>query len=166
MMPDWSAKPQGVPYAVVGDPQSLNLYSYVRNNPTSFYDPDGHCWGWAQFFCNTGQRFDNLVHGNGFHTDKQIEDISHRDALFLYQHGVNTEGFGFAALVKTYQTYTKQNPQLGKTYSGRTSGAGTPEQNIALRDRNHAHMNEQNEQGYQEAQLDKSSTNANAIRWS
>ena len=43
MTPDWSAKPQGVPYAQLTDPQSLNLYSYVRNNPLSRIDADGHC---------------------------------------------------------------------------------------------------------------------------
>lgn len=43
MTPDWSEKPMGVPYAQVGDPQSLNLYSYVQNNPLSRADPDGHC---------------------------------------------------------------------------------------------------------------------------
>jgi RHS repeat-associated protein len=42
MTPDWSEKPQGVPYAVLDDPQSLNLYSYVRNLPTSRTDPTGH----------------------------------------------------------------------------------------------------------------------------
>lgn len=31
-----------VPYAKLDDPQSLNLYSYVRNNPLSRTDPDGH----------------------------------------------------------------------------------------------------------------------------
>jgi RHS repeat-associated protein len=41
--PDWAAKPAAVPYAVLGDPQSLNLYTYVRNIPTSNADADGHC---------------------------------------------------------------------------------------------------------------------------
>ncbi len=41
--PDWSAKPMPVPYAALGDPQSLNLYAYVRNNPLSRADADGHC---------------------------------------------------------------------------------------------------------------------------
>jgi RHS repeat-associated protein len=43
MTPDWSAKATAVPYADFGDPQSLNLYSYVKNNPLSLTDPDGHC---------------------------------------------------------------------------------------------------------------------------
>jgi RHS repeat-associated protein len=43
MTPDWAAKPIAVPYAMFGDPQSLNLYSYVRNNPLAKVDADGHC---------------------------------------------------------------------------------------------------------------------------
>jgi RHS repeat-associated protein len=43
MTPDWAAKPTDVPYANFGNPQSLNLYSYVENNPTTTGDPDGHC---------------------------------------------------------------------------------------------------------------------------
>jgi RHS repeat-associated protein len=39
---DWSAIPTPVPYADFGDPQSLNLYTYVRNIPTTKVDPDGH----------------------------------------------------------------------------------------------------------------------------
>jgi RHS repeat-associated protein len=40
--PDWSAKPVTVPYADLHDPQTLNQYAYVRNNPISKADPDGH----------------------------------------------------------------------------------------------------------------------------
>ncbi len=40
--PDWSAEPVPVPYADIGEPQSLNLYGYVKNNPLSMADPDGH----------------------------------------------------------------------------------------------------------------------------
>jgi len=41
--PDWAAKATAVPYVEFADPQSLNLYSYVRNVPTARYDADGHC---------------------------------------------------------------------------------------------------------------------------
>ena len=61
---------------------------------------------------------------------------------------------------KTYQTYTKLNPKTGEVYSGRTSGNGTPEENILKRDKNH-HMNKF---GFGPAILDKSSSNKNAIR--
>src|SRR5258708_5511808 len=40
---DWSATPIPVPYANFTDPQSLNLYTYVRNLPTTQFDADGHC---------------------------------------------------------------------------------------------------------------------------
>ncbi|HZL26958.1 MAG TPA: RHS repeat-associated core domain-containing protein [Acidobacteriaceae bacterium] len=42
MSPDWSATADPVPYARMDDPQSLNLYAYVGNNPLSRRDGDGH----------------------------------------------------------------------------------------------------------------------------
>jgi RHS repeat-associated protein len=42
LSPDWSAKEEPVPYAKLDNPQSLNLYSYVYNNPLRTADPDGH----------------------------------------------------------------------------------------------------------------------------
>jgi RHS repeat-associated protein len=42
MVPDWADKPTEVPYVNFGNPQSLNLYSFVENNPTNMGDPDGH----------------------------------------------------------------------------------------------------------------------------
>ena len=40
--PDWSAKAEPVPYSKLDDPQSLNLYVYVGNNPIRRADLDGH----------------------------------------------------------------------------------------------------------------------------
>jgi RHS repeat-associated protein len=42
MTPDWASHPEAVPYADLSNPQSLNLYSYVKNNPLTYADPDGH----------------------------------------------------------------------------------------------------------------------------
>src|SRR5437016_10675454 len=40
--PDWMVGATTVPYAEFGDPQSLNLYAYVRNSPIVRIDADGH----------------------------------------------------------------------------------------------------------------------------
>jgi len=40
--PDWSEKPQPIPYADIANPQSLNLYVYEGNSPLANVDLDGH----------------------------------------------------------------------------------------------------------------------------
>ena len=42
MSPDWSEDPDPVPYADIENPQTLNLYGSVTNNPLRLYDPTGH----------------------------------------------------------------------------------------------------------------------------
>ena len=56
MSPDWSAKEEPVPYAQLDDPQSLNLYAYVGNNPLDRIDADGHApMSWGGFgSCGSG----------------------------------------------------------------------------------------------------------------
>ncbi len=60
MTPDWNAKAEDedpVPYASLEDPQSLNLYAYVRNNPVDRVDADGHIDGaTADEFIETAYR--------------------------------------------------------------------------------------------------------------
>lgn len=46
MSPDWSAKADPVLYAKLEDPQTLNLYAYVTNNPLAKRDLDGHWMAW------------------------------------------------------------------------------------------------------------------------
>jgi RHS repeat-associated protein len=42
LSPDWSSAATPVPYASLLNPQTLNLYSYVQNNPLTGVDKDGH----------------------------------------------------------------------------------------------------------------------------
>ncbi|WP_353071990.1 RHS repeat-associated core domain-containing protein [Tunturiibacter gelidiferens] len=42
MSPDWSAQEEPVPYAKLGNPQTLNLYGYMQNNPLGGVDQHGH----------------------------------------------------------------------------------------------------------------------------
>ena len=57
MTPDWADFPEAVPYADFGNPQSLNLYEYVLNNPTGKPDEDGHCGDICGWFINTVSTF-------------------------------------------------------------------------------------------------------------
>jgi RHS repeat-associated protein len=40
---DWSSVPVPVPYANLANPQTLNLYAMVSDNPETFADLNGHC---------------------------------------------------------------------------------------------------------------------------
>ena len=53
---DWSNVPVAVPYANLTNPQTLNLYSMVADDPESFADLDGHNATWASLatFMATG----------------------------------------------------------------------------------------------------------------
>jgi RHS repeat-associated protein len=42
LSPDWSPVPVAIPFANLSNPQTLNLYSCVKNNPLSSVDKDGH----------------------------------------------------------------------------------------------------------------------------
>jgi len=63
--PDWSEVPEPIPYADLTNPQSLNRYAYVLNNPLSVADPDGHQDWW--------EKLKNALKGNGFRTDAEIQ---------------------------------------------------------------------------------------------
>jgi RHS repeat-associated protein len=40
---DWSSVPVAIPYANLTNPQTLNLYAMVADDPETFADLDGHC---------------------------------------------------------------------------------------------------------------------------
>jgi hypothetical protein len=64
MSPDWSRLPVAVPYADINNPQSLNLYSYVKSNPLSHADADGHVQLCGQTTTSTDANGDTVVNAN------------------------------------------------------------------------------------------------------
>jgi RHS repeat-associated protein len=63
LTPDWADKPTAVPYGEFGDPQSLNLYSYVKNTPVTKPDLDGHCA--TLCFGGIGAAAGAIIYGGG-----------------------------------------------------------------------------------------------------
>ena len=62
--PDWSSDPEPVPYANFQNPQSLNLYAYVHNNPTTNVDNDGHDCGDSNASVSYSANGDVIVNGD------------------------------------------------------------------------------------------------------
>jgi RHS repeat-associated protein len=57
MSPDYSESPMPVPYADLENPQTLNLYAYVENNPLKTVDETGHDSG-CNWICKIRQFFE------------------------------------------------------------------------------------------------------------
>jgi RHS repeat-associated protein len=103
MTPDWAAKPTDVPYATFGDPQTLNLYAYVGNNPNTGIDVDGHVSenntsdpGTQDSFCTTEDTCNNLngtsgSSSNGGSPSGQNSDSSNPPAPPGAQQQIHTE---------------------------------------------------------------------------
>ena len=70
MSPDWSDAAVPIPFATLSNPQTLNLYSYVGNNPLSVTDPFGHNW------------FTDFLNG--------VAKATYRPLVFAAQHPIVT----------------------------------------------------------------------------
>src|SRR5450432_2140819 len=89
MTPDWSEAPEPAPYADFGDPQTLNQYGYVRNNPVVRADLDGHGW-WDDFT----QRWVNSRKGLGWRTSKEVTETAATGRKKLVDKGLYNPNTG------------------------------------------------------------------------
>ena len=165
--------PVGVLESVETNPQMFNRYAYANNNPFSFIDPDGRApkgRGDGSGASAAGALIGCMIGNCNPRLSRTMAATAAKDGNYNIAGSIALNGGmkskDFVSMVdkvqnkkgakrgnKTFQTYTKTNPKTGQQYCGRTSGCGTPEQNIARRDANH-HMNQD---GYGPATLDKSS---------
>jgi RHS repeat-associated protein len=83
---DWSAIPAAVPYANLTNPQTLNLYSMVADDPESFADLDGHL--------NTGLGCSD--HGGDCTNDARLRDCGATGGLCAGSERENGEAQGWA----------------------------------------------------------------------
>jgi RHS repeat-associated protein len=111
LSPDWSAKPEPVPYADLSNPQTLNLYSYVHNNPLSSTDPDGHCTDggnqkgfWWCVFHYSDQ--DKLSDAKSFFNNNQVT---------LNGNKVDPSKMTDNQLLQAWQTYNQQWQAIART---------------------------------------------------
>jgi len=104
MTPDWAAKPTDVPYANFGNPQSLNLYSYVQNNPTTMGDPDGHLNS-NDFHCGVGRH----CMGDGPLIGNSCDDTAGSRATGNWSH----DFINLLALVTAGQAQNQQGSSCG-----------------------------------------------------
>jgi RHS repeat-associated protein len=146
MTPDWASGASAVPYADFSNPQSLNLYSYVKNNPLTLTDPDGHCdvdgehhWGWCLWHdlgfyqtqvdrANDARNFfdNNLVTINGTAVDQtKMSDKQVLAAFRAYNDAYrDAGGCGapcLAALLPGAGLQYEPNPKHGSTAQGNIS---------------------------------------------
>jgi RHS repeat-associated protein len=160
-------------------PDMFNRYAYAANDPVNIVDPDGRAPNSVGYWIaltppeQKQAAVDSVVDavaaaaidaapGVALEIASAVPAVRAARAAVASIKAVATavKVVNDAKGEKSFQTYTKTNAKTGEVYSGRTSGTGTALENVANRDASH-HMNDK---GFGPAALDKSTSNAAAIR--
>jgi RHS repeat-associated protein len=166
----------------IGYDDGLNWYAYVGNDPVNGRDPSGlatedeySLGGLTVSVSSNG--ISASLSGAGGNANISISTSEVSASATVLDNNVSvsatstsvsasatgaTGGVGVSATTKTFQTYVKINPVTGEKYVGRTSGTGTPRENVDRRDNNR--KDDLNARGFSRAKLDQTSKNPDAIR--
>jgi RHS repeat-associated protein len=95
------APPGPLPYADITNPQTLNKYAYVINNPLRYTDPDGHTW--AEFFGG-------------------VADTTYRPIVQAVSHPIDTVGNMASSLAHPIDTVSAISNSVVATSRGALAG--------------------------------------------
>jgi RHS repeat-associated protein len=121
--PDWSAVPQPVPYAKLGNPQSLNLYAYVGNNPLTRFDPDGHDLNCVSNQSQCGSDLKKIAPGTKVNADGTVQKGSLLQRIWNHIDG-HGEGQALVTRMINDSAVVNINPNVGDAHGG-TAGNHT-----------------------------------------
>ena len=145
MTPDWSVSPSAIPYSNYSDPQSLNLYLYVLDNPVNGLDANGHCWGGIfGHGCKKFNKVAELIFGTvrpppvPAPSTAQPIAILHTSIAGGYSYFMWTDSHGV--------THVDQVVSLVKAVKGSKPGAGGPFTGYVIRVRHKKSVSEGNTQ--------------------
>lgn len=136
---DWSATPSTVPYAHLENPQTLNLYAYVDNNPINGIDEDGHAfesivapsgsWGLDTAMFDDGPTLETDVSGNvTFSMDGNIATVIGVQINSVTQSlaGSLSGGSDLQSQSQPWQSSTVENKTSTRKLSGYEKGKLNP----------------------------------------
>jgi RHS repeat-associated protein len=125
LSPDWSAKVEPVPYAKLGNPQSLNLYSYVYNNPLSKVDPDGHLANCSGDVAQCTKDLQKLAPGTKVAADGTVSKASLLHRIWNHLDG-NGAGTSLVSDIVNDPHLTKIRTDPGNPNGGTASRGNVP----------------------------------------
>ncbi|MFZ0801766.1 MAG: RHS repeat-associated core domain-containing protein [Terriglobales bacterium] len=131
LSPDWDTKPVSVPYAILGNPQTLNLYSYVGGDPTNHADPDGHMNLNALSTANTASWEDYYADQRGQATSVLYDAAQNNNNQQAQGHQSQSHQHGHWEYSQTTGRMTHVLPDgtkqvVGTGYSGKDEGLNNP----------------------------------------
>ena len=145
LSPDWSAKEEPVPYAKLDNPQTLNLYGYMMNDPLGGFDPDGHTvylitystgnhGGDDDFYKAALTRQHEIMSQKGFNPTKDIALVEGVNSVKSFANAIKDANgleskFGKVGEVSLYGHGGKDGPIFQEAGPGGPSARFSNEQN-------------------------------------
>lgn len=128
MSPDWSAEAEPVPYSKLDNPQSLNLYAYVDNNPLATVDADGHIGNFPGADTPDLGSTESLLNGNDPAVEAQDQQAQQQNSEQSWWHRLK-QSFDQPDSLQNHSQAPMESRGRGGPKKGERRGTGKPGRN-------------------------------------